>query len=48
MTLTGWVMERLIENVRKSNVERFDFDLREFAESPQFASYIASDSGRYA
>ncbi len=44
----GWVMERLIENVRKSNVEQFDFDLREFAESPQVASYNASDSGHFS
>ena len=34
----GWVMDRLIEIVRKSNIEQFDFDLREFAESPQVAS----------
>ncbi len=44
----GWVMDRLIEIVRKSNVEQFDFDLREFAESPQVASYDASDSGHFA
>ena len=35
----GWVMDRLLEIVRKSNVEQFDFDLYEFAESPQVASY---------
>ncbi|MBT3467476.1 MAG: 2OG-Fe(II) oxygenase [Rhodobacteraceae bacterium] len=44
----GWVMDRLIEIVRKSNVDQFDFDLREFAESPQVASYKASDSGHFA
>jgi len=44
----GWVMNRLIEIVRKSNVDQFDFDLREFAESPQVASYRASDSGHFA
>ncbi|UWR14633.1 2OG-Fe(II) oxygenase [Sulfitobacter sp. M368] len=44
----GWVMERLIEIVRKSNVDQFDFDLREFAESPQVASYRATDSGHFA
>jgi PKHD-type hydroxylase len=44
----GWVMDRLIKIVRKSNVDQFDFDLREFAESPQVASYDASDSGHFA
>ncbi|MGH0004372.1 2OG-Fe(II) oxygenase [Pseudovibrio ascidiaceicola] len=44
----GWVMQRLIEIVRKSNSDHFDFDLREFAESPQVASYNASDSGHFA
>ena len=44
----GWVMDRLIEIVRKSNVDQFDFDLREFAESPQVASYKASDGGHFA
>ena len=41
-------MNRLIEIVRKSNADQFDFDLREFAESPQVASYNASDSGHFA
>ena len=44
----GWVMDRLIELVRKSNTNQFDFDLQEFAESPQVASYKASDSGHFA
>ena len=44
----GWVMDRLIEIVRMSNVDQFDFDLREFAESPQVASYDAADSGHFA
>ena len=44
----GWVMNRLIEIVRKSNVDQFDFDLREFAKSPQVASYKASDSSHFA
>ena len=44
----GWVMERLIDLVRRSNTERFDFDLREFAESPQVACYKASDGGHFA
>lgn len=44
----GWVMERLIELVRKSNTNQYDFDLREFAESPQVASYKASAGGHFA
>lgn len=44
----GWVMERLIEVVRRSNTHTFDFDLREFAESPQVATYRATDSGHFA
>ena len=43
----GWVMERLIDVVRTSNRNWFDFDLREFAESPQVASYDASASGHF-
>lgn len=44
----GWVMDRLVEIVRKSNVDQFDFDLREFAESPQVATYDASEGGHFA
>lgn len=44
----GWVMDRLIELVRRSNIDRFNFDLREFAESPQVASYKASEAGHFA
>jgi PKHD-type hydroxylase len=44
----GWVMDRLIELVRKSNKDLFDFDLREFAESPQVASYQSSNGGHFA
>ncbi|WP_092885518.1 2OG-Fe(II) oxygenase [Roseicitreum antarcticum] len=43
-----WVMDRLIELVRRSNRDRFEFDLREFAESPQVAIYKSSDSGHFA
>ncbi|WP_417713232.1 2OG-Fe(II) oxygenase [Pseudophaeobacter arcticus] len=43
----GWVMERLIELVRRANV-KFDFDLREFSESPQVATYKATDSGHFS
>lgn len=44
----GWVMERLIKLVRRSNTDQFDFDLREFAESPQAASYKSSEAGHFA
>jgi len=43
-----WVMERLIKLVRRSNIDKFDFDLREFGESPQVASYKASHGGHFA
>lgn len=36
----SWVMDRLIDLVRKSNRDQFDFDLRDFAESPQVARGI--------
>lgn len=45
---TGWVMDRLISLVRRANKERFGYDLREFAESPQAASYKAKDGGHFA
>lgn len=41
-------MDRLIEIIRISNIDQFDFDLREFAESPQVARYDASDNGHFA
>ena len=44
----GWVMEKLIELVRQSNSNHFDFDIREFAESPQIASYDASADGHFS
>jgi len=44
----GWVMERLIELVRTSNRDLFNFDLREFAESPQVARYQSSKGGHFA
>jgi len=44
----GWVMERLIELVRSANNDQFDFDVREFSESPQVASYTAADGGHFA
>lgn len=45
---TGWIMDRLIDLVRRSNSNIFDFDLREFAESPQAATYQAAKSGHFA
>ena len=44
----GWVMTRLIEVVSHSNNEQFNFDLREFAESPQIATYDAAKGGHFA
>ena len=44
----GWVMDRLIDIVRTSNKAQFDFDLHEFAESPQAATYKSSDAGHFA
>jgi PKHD-type hydroxylase len=44
----GWVMDRLIELVRTSNRDQFDFDLRDFAESPQVATYRATSGGHFA
>ena len=43
----GWVMDRLIDVVRKSNRDRFDFDLQEFAESPQIATYETTEGGHF-
>ena len=44
----SWVMTRLIEVVSHSNNQQFDFDVREFAESPQIASYDATKGGHFA
>ncbi len=44
----SWVMTRLIELVIQSNKHQFDFDVREFAESPQIASYDAAKGGHFA
>lgn len=43
-----WVMERLIKLVRTANSDRFDFDLRDFSESPQVATYKATTGGHFA
>ena len=44
---TGWVMDRLIDVVRVANRALFDFDLTEFAESPQIARYGAEREGHF-
>lgn len=44
----GWVMTRLIELVSRSNKQQFNFDVREFAESPQVAKYDADKGGHFA
>ncbi|QPM92097.1 2OG-Fe(II) oxygenase [Pseudooceanicola algae] len=44
---TGWVMDRLIDLVRVANRETFDFDLQDFAESPQLARYGADRQGHF-
>lgn len=44
----SWVMTRLIEVVSRSNNQKFNFDLREFAESPQIATYDAANGGHFA
>ncbi len=43
----SWVMTRLIELVSRSNKHQLDFDLREFAESPQVAGYDATKGGHF-
>jgi PKHD-type hydroxylase len=44
----GWVMDRLIDLVRRSNLNHFGFDLTAFEESPQVAIYTAQDAGHFA
>ncbi|RII37415.1 2OG-Fe(II) oxygenase [Pseudooceanicola sediminis] len=44
---TDWVMDRLIDVVRVANREVFDFDLQDFAESPQIARYDAARQGHF-
>ena len=43
-----WLMERLIEVVRRLNREQFDFDQREFSKCPLVSIYKASNSGRFS
>lgn len=42
-----WVMDRIIDLVRAANREIYDFDLREFSESPQVARYGAERQGHF-
>jgi PKHD-type hydroxylase len=42
-----WVMDRIIDLVREANRTVYDFDLREFAESPQVARYGAEREGHF-
>ncbi|WP_372604255.1 2OG-Fe(II) oxygenase [Actibacterium sp.] len=42
-----WVMDRIIQVVAETNRNRFDFDLREFAESAQVARYGAEREGHF-
>lgn len=44
---TGWVMDRIIDIVRVANRAVFDFDITEFAESPQVARYGAEREGHF-
>jgi len=43
----SWVMDRIVDIVRVANRNVFDFDLREFAESPQVARYGAERQGHF-
>jgi PKHD-type hydroxylase len=44
---TGWVMDRMIDLVRRANRDVFDFEVTEFAESPQVARYGAEREGHF-
>jgi PKHD-type hydroxylase len=44
---TGWVMDRMIDLVRSANRDVFDFDITDFAESPQIARYGAEREGHF-
>lgn len=43
----GWVMDRIMQVVLEGNRKVFDFDLREFAESPQVARYGSERQGHF-
>ncbi|MCM2563026.1 2OG-Fe(II) oxygenase [Lutimaribacter sp. EGI FJ00015] len=42
-----WVMDRIIDVVRRANRDVFGFELTEFAESPQVARYGAEREGHF-
>ncbi len=44
---TSWIMERIIDLVRVANRDLFQFDLSDFAESPQIARYGAEREGHF-
>jgi len=44
---TSWVMDRMIDLVRVANRDVFDFDITDFAESPQVARYSADRTGHF-
>ena len=44
---TEWVMDRILELVRLANRDVFDFEISEFAESAQVATYRASAGGHF-
>ena len=43
----SWVMDRMIRTVSQANRESFNFDLSDFAESPQVARYTAEREGHF-
>lgn len=43
----GWVMDRVIDIVRVANRDVFEFDITDFAESPQVARYGAEREGHF-
>jgi PKHD-type hydroxylase len=44
---TAWIMARIIDLVRVANRDLFQFDLSDFAESPQIARYGAEREGHF-
>ncbi len=43
-----WAMDKIMDLVRVANRDVFDFDVTEFAESPQVAQYGADREGHFA
>jgi PKHD-type hydroxylase len=46
-TSAAWVMERIVSGVAEANRDRFDFDITDFRERLQVASYDESVEGHY-